>query len=428
MRVWSAPGRLVALALAVTPWAASADENGIRVGEGRLHPYIEVESRYDTLVGYVGEADALTGATTLNPYGDLGMHYRPGCDLEVPSEAGACALAASVDIGQSRGTENEGTTEHDRVGAEADAAATFNPNGNVYFKVEDTFRRSDRTSMMVLTVGSITDFNLARVRLGIQPGSKALVIEPGYSLAFEHFEQEDGALAANCTDNDPTCDPDSVTAFDYLTHTVHLDASWKFLPKTALVFDSAYASRSYIGELKAADGSGRSVRPLEEFDADSLKLMAGVAGLVTSKLSVTLKGGWGDQLKGGVGFKSVLGLAEAGYRASEQFELKAGYLRSFESHPGPSLFYSDDRIYASARAAFGESLAVTGEVSLDTIEFGDDRSDDLVRVAVGPTYEITRWLGVSAGFAHTKRDSTVADAGLVDYNRQEFFARMRASY
>jgi hypothetical protein len=320
----------MALALAVTPVVAGAEENGIRVGDGRLHPYIEVESRHDSMVGYVGEKDAASGEEVLNPYGDYGMHVRPGFNLSVPSKSVALDLAAEVDLIQYLGAENEGTTDQSRVGALAQAGATFNPDGTVYFKIEDTFRRSDQTTMMVMTVGTITDYNSARFRLGFQPGSKALLIEPGYSLTFEHFEQDEGALPSGCADNDPSCDLDSVNAFDYLTHTAHLDASWKFLPKTALVVQSSLASRSYIGEIKTADGSG-TTRPLEKFGTDNLKVMTGLSGLITSKIAVSALAGWGDQLKGSDrSFGSVIGMAEGTYLFSELTQLKAGYVRTFE--------------------------------------------------------------------------------------------------
>jgi hypothetical protein len=426
MRWWSVP---LALALAATPWAASADENGIRVGDGRLHPYFEFETRYDSLVGYVGEEN-VAGGTTLTPYGDLGLHFRPGFTLEVPSERVELDVAAHLDLIQYLGAENEGTTEQNRVQAEADAAATFNPNGQVYFKVEDTFRRGDKTSMLVLGVGSITDYNLARVRVGIQPGSKTLVIEPGYSLAYEHFEHAEGTLAAGCADNDPTCDPDSVSAFDYLAHTFHLDATWKFLPKTAVVFDSSFSSRSYIGEIEGEDGVSK--RPLEKYGTDNLRVMAGLAGLITPKLGLTLKAGWGEQLDDG-GYSAPLGQAEAVYRFSERMEARAGYLRAFESHPGRSLHYSDDRVYGNVRLGFGEKLEVLGQAAYDSIAFGtgdNDRADDLVTLSIAPSYQITPWLEGAVGFALTDRTTSIDEENnsLIAYNRKEVFARVSATY
>jgi hypothetical protein len=426
MRWWSAP---LLLALAVTPGAASADENGIRVGDGRLHPYFEFETRYDSLVGYVGESNE-AGGTILKPYGDLGLHFRPGFTLEVPSQRVELDVAAHLDLIQYLGAENEGTTEQNRVQAEADAAATFNPNGSVYFKVEDTFRRGDKTSMMVLAVGSITDYNLARVRVGIQPGSKTLVIEPGYSLAYEHFEHDEGVLAQSCPDNEPSCDPDSVSALDYLAHTVHLDATWKFLPKTALVFDSSFTSRSYIGEIEGKDGG--MVRPYEDFDTENLRVMAGVAGMITPKLALTLKAGWGEQLGDG-GYSGPLGQAEALYRFSEQMEARVGYLRAFESHPGESLYYSTDRVYGNVRLGFGEKLDVLGQAAYDAIAFGtgdNDRADDLVTLSIGPSYQVTPWLEGAVGFAHSERSTNLGEEkeGIIPYSRQEFYARVTATY
>lgn len=418
------PCRLVALVLAVAPWVAGAEMNGLRVGEGRLHPHLEVESRYDSLVGWVGELKPASDFSTLTAYGDLGMHYRPGFVLEVPSEAVALSLSATVDVVQYMGMENPGTTAQNWVGAEAGGSAIFNPKGNISFGVEDTFRRSDRTSMLVLAVGTITDYNLARLRLGIRPGSGALLIEPGYSMAFEHFEWETGAISADCTRGDPTCDPQAVSALDYQMHTVHLDATWKFLPKTSFVLESSLGVRKWIGEQETNDGT---VLTYDRFDTKNLKVLAGLTGLITDKLTLTVKGGWGDQL-GKAGFKSVIGQVEAGFQPSEQLELKAGYLRTFEPLLGPSLAYTDDRVHASLRTAFGERLALLGEVSYDTIGFDRNRTDHLLRLSVAPSYVITRWLSASVGLARTGRDSSLTDAEMVDYTRLEYYARLRASY
>lgn len=416
-------GGLAALLLAGAPGAAGAEENGIRVGEGRLHPYFELESRYDSLVAWVGDDE--TGETQ-ERYGDLGMHYRPGFDLEVPSDSTALKLSASVDFVQYLGAENEGTTDHSRVGAEVEGAVTFNRNGNVYVTVEDTFRRSDQTTTMILAVGTITDYNQASIRVGIQPGGKALLIEPGYSLGYEHFESYEGALGAECADNE-LCDPDSVNALDYLSHTAHLNAAWKFLPKTSAIFESSYSSRSYIGEIEATDGTG-TYRPLEKFGTDNLRMMAGLTGLIAPKIQLTVKGGWGDQLTGDVGFKSAIGQVEGGFLASERLQFRAGYLRSFEPHPGASRFYSDDRVYGNLQAKFGENVSLEASAAYDRIEFGEDRTDDLIVARIGPSYQITPWLEGAVGFGATNRGSSNEDDRYANYDRTEYYARLKALY
>jgi hypothetical protein len=47
---------------------------------------------------------------------------------------------------------------------------------------------------------------------------------------------------------------------------------------------------------------------------------------------------------------------------------------------------------------------------------------------VAPSYQVTNWLEGGVGFAYTNRDSDLPVGNLYDYNRKEFFARLRASY
>src|ERR1700750_781548 len=59
------------------------ENNGIRVGPGRLHPYFDLEGRYDSAAVYV-PVDPLNPAAGVELKGDILMHFRPGFRLDVP--------------------------------------------------------------------------------------------------------------------------------------------------------------------------------------------------------------------------------------------------------------------------------------------------------------------------------------------------------
>ena len=403
---------LVALVLLVGAPARAA-ENGLKVGEGRLHPFFEIESRYDSLAGYVGSGET-SEDVRLVPVADLILHFRPGLRLDVPSEVAAVAVAGNVDYALYTGIEDAGTREQSRLQADADLGVTFNPNGAVYVHLGDHFARSDRTSNLALGVGTVTDFNEARFKLGFQPGGKALVVEPGYTLAFEHFEQRDVVLPENCTPGDPTCDPSAAGQFDYLQHTAHLDARWKFLPKTAVVFDGQLGFRGYLQPTQS------------QFGTANLKTMVGLTGLVSTKVALTAKAGWGDQLAGS-GYKSVIGQLELAYLFSEQAQTRVGYVRTFEPSPGPDLFFGDDRAYLDVRALLGGRLTLHGHGAFDYITFGTGRVDSQVTASLGPDYEITDWLNAGIGYQLGYRESSDDRIGF-DYVRHEAFARVQVIY
>ncbi|HEY1334332.1 MAG TPA: hypothetical protein VGF31_08755, partial [Myxococcaceae bacterium] len=57
------------------------ENNGIRVGPGRLHPYFDLEGRYDSAAIYQ-PVSATDPTLELKP--EILMHFRPGFRLDVP--------------------------------------------------------------------------------------------------------------------------------------------------------------------------------------------------------------------------------------------------------------------------------------------------------------------------------------------------------
>src|SRR5512132_3356813 len=118
----NAAGLLAAfLALAAAPAGASPG-NGIRLGgaEGRLHPYLDLEARWDSNVNFATSTPALEGATPQGKVlGDLILHVRPGFTLKVPGELVAVELDANADWAQYLGLEDPDTRDLSKLYASA---------------------------------------------------------------------------------------------------------------------------------------------------------------------------------------------------------------------------------------------------------------------------------------------------------------------
>src|SRR5512138_3786436 len=105
MKSTSSAARVLAAFLAVAAAPAGASPgNGIRLGgsEGRLHPYLEVEGRWDSNVFF-----SSTGAAI----GDLILHFRPGFTVNVPSETVAVDLDGKLDWAQYLGVDSADTRD-----------------------------------------------------------------------------------------------------------------------------------------------------------------------------------------------------------------------------------------------------------------------------------------------------------------------------
>ena len=288
---------------------------------------------------------------------------------------------------------NPGTRQASRLQGEADLDIGINRAGAVGLDIGDHFVRSDRTVTTVLGVGALSLFNEARAQLNLRPGGGALSFEPNYHLATELFSPFSAVRPAGCAIGNPACDPTAVDRLNYLNHTVGLSARWKFLPKTAVVLDSQFGYRTYI-----AGGAGAPLL--------GLKASAGLAGLLTSKLTTTLKLGWGQDFTNG-SYSSLIGMAELGYLVSETAQVRARTC-------GPSSRWAvTSSVSATTVATSKAGCSLAGRLSLkaygayDRLSFrgAAPRVDHNITGDVGGNLEITQWLGFGLGYQFTNRAS-----------------------
>ncbi len=412
---WRAWGLLaMALLWPALVWAQTPGGNGIKVGEGRLHPSFELETRLDSAAGYFpppGNLDPAVVSDTLS--GELLLHFRPGARLELPASSKVDVnLTGYLDYVHYTGllTENSGVAS--RLEGLGDLSVRFSEGAPVEVEVGDHFERSDRTRNAALGVGVLSLFNEVRLAVPLRPGGGALEITPKATWAVEFFQPLGALSPVGCIES--TCDPSVVRQFDYSNLSTAVQARWRFLPKTALVVDGRFDMRTYF--------QGSSPNAL------LLHTTAGLAGLISPKLSVTAKLGWAQDF-GAVGRGTLLAQLEGSYLLSTTMSVKAGYTRSMEPVAAYGLF-RDDRGYVEGQALLGGRLTVRGLAAFDYLSFQDasnPRRDTTFRLDVGPQYQFQQWLVGGVGYMLGTRSSTSSGAGL-NYTRHEGYARMTVTY
>jgi hypothetical protein len=401
-------GCLMVCALLLSGTAALAEGNGVKFGDARVHPYFQLQSRYDSAAVMVSNGNQIVG--------DLVLHLRPGLKLNLPSPNFAVALDGGLEYLWHTGVANADARSASHFEGDANLDIGINRGGQVSLDIGDQISRSERLSNVPsIVVGALSLYNDARIQLNVKPAGGALQIEPNYHLTTEFFTPNGAVSLAGCTPGD-TCDPGAVGENNYLNHTFSLNGRWKFLPKTAVVFDSAFFMRRYFGSAGTP--------------TNGLKAAIGMSGLLTAHFSALLKFGWGHDFSNG-SYSSPIAQAEVGYLLSQTGQIRVGYLRSFEPVPSNSwVSYGIDRAYLEARFLFAGKLTARGHASLDFLSFNlADGADGGSRMNfsgdLGLDYELVSWLSISGGYGFRYNEKMMNLAG---FNRNEVYLRFQVIY
>jgi len=386
--------------------------NGIKLGEGRAHPYFDLELRYDSAAGFFGGAAGTT--PQLKP--EAVMHFRPGLRFDLASPSVYLNLDGNVDYLWYTQLITKGSNSASRLQAGVDFSANFNQGGAAELDLGDHFTRSDRTHNVALGVGVLSLYNEALASVPIRPGGKALEIAPNVGWSFENFQSISSVTVPNCSPGDVTCsDPSQVSQFNYQNVRFGLDGRWRFLPKTAVTLTSQLDSRTYNNA--------------NNLPATLLKASVGLAGLVSTKVATVVKLGWGQDFRSS-GAKTLVAQLEFNYLVSDVSYAKVGYLRNLE--PVPTFgTYGDDRGYLETRFLFSGRLTFHGYAAFDYLTFygnSGGRKDTNVTLDLGPEYQITKWLIGSVGYLLGVRGSNTSTAASVNFTRHEAYLRATFTY
>jgi hypothetical protein len=296
--------------------------------------------------------------------------------------------------------------------------ARFNQDGAVEVTLGDTLTRSDRTQNAAVGVGVLSLFNDVRLSLPIHPGGRALEITPKVSWQVEFFDPLLTGNVSGCTNtNDITCNPALVSRMNYSNVDFGVNAKWKFLPKTAVVLDIATDVRTYFDPTAALNPP-----------ATLFRAQAGIMGLVSPRISVTLLAGYGGDFAGKK-LNTVIGNAELGYTPTEMIKVSLGYLRTAIPVPALGTLIDDRGYLRGTLGLWAGRLTLTAQVSADYLSFIStvSRNDFALAGNVGGTVAVTSWFDTSLGYSLGFRSSTVAVQSL-NTLRHEVVLSLRFHY
>jgi hypothetical protein len=406
-------GRAVAglLAVALAGPAAASAGNGIRLGgsEGRLHPYLEVEDRYDSNVYYTQSNESV---------GDMILHIRPGFELKVPGEVASAEMSGALDWAQYLGMgESETSSKLSKLYAQAALGLSVNRRGALGLELDDEFRRAQGTTALVLTNAVVSNANALRVRVPWRPGGGALVFSLTGAWLLETFE----AYFDQPVCTDPICAVD-VGDLGYNEFRAGADVRWRFLPRTSGVFQGGWFSR-----MPNASGAD---------DVSGVEAQAGVTGLVTPHLGATIKAGYATTTglaQGDVG--TWLASVEAEWIATDSASVRLGWGHALGIDPGPAL-YRANRVFGGGRLLLAGRFALRLDVNWETRDYetfgAGSSSATVLRVEPAVEAGIARWMSASLGFAYSDRSSdfvavTTPIQGF-DYSKTETWLRVAVRY
>ena len=390
------------LALLLAPGLAGICEArgpGIKAGDGRMHPSIELTEIFDSNPGYFAE----------NAVADLVLRIRPGLTLSFPSEWVSLEFDGKLGYDHFFGAQDEKTRKLSTITGEAGMQVGFNSEGQVSLFIEDVFYRTGDPRYTSLSGRYDRTDNEARARILIKPMDGNLSFDLAYGFFLDWFDETDQG------------ESEAMSSF---SHRIYFSGKWKFLPKTAVTLDFNTDLRRYPNGYSWG-GSNK--------DLNAIRITAGVIGQVTPNISVVARLGYGDTLisdpasYAGSDYRSVIGQVEGTFKWKDSI-IQGGYLRDFQ----PVVmfaYFGQDRVYARYNQKFLGKFALSAEVGFDWLAHGTavqavtasrgSRSDGLVTLNLSFSYYIKDWMVVGAAYDLQSRfsDWSQPEGGNVDYTK-----------
>ncbi len=366
---------------------------GIRVGNLELHPGLGVEAGYDTNVFL--EQDDPRGSFVLrtSAHFDVSTVGPQRSEGEEQDEAGQ-GTGRKVDFRAGVGAslywfaESRARTD---VGLNGDVSLTILPGRPFNVTLFDTYRRQVRPFTDQSAGNNFArSTNDAGILFKLATRGDVLSGRLGYTFQLNFWESD---------------------TFDYLNnfnHRVDLGLAYRFLPSTALFWESTMD----YGQFRETP----SVLRLS--DNTRLRSRIGINGAVSRKVSVLLAAGYAavflkddtlDELD------TAIAQAELRLQLASNVKLSFGYERDIFSSPLGN-YRTRDRGYATLQLVLGRSFLLGFNTWVGFLKFGNivnggggaittdgsiDRSDVFVSATLFGEYRFTDWLALNATVSYT---------------------------
>jgi hypothetical protein len=407
------------------PYKATGESpTGINLAEGvLLHVGLGAEAGYDSNVFYgsssIPGAVIGSGILRVSGFGEISNASRTGAVPGLSYDVRA-ALTYRHYL-----SSNEFVQRFDNALMPSAGLSVGTTTGEWSFQLSDTFLRQEDPPYQSTGLGAgvspiSRDNNLAVLQAQWSPGGGRITGTLRYSNSIDIFEQGTGYSYANS-----------------LTHMFTLDVSWKWLPKTALFVQ---ANQGYVSYL--------STNTQGKVPSYPLRVVAGLRGLITPKLTAVLSLGYVNAFySSGATTSGFLGStyidAQGIVNPTLLSRITVGYHQDFQNSV-ISNFYYQYSVYASwVQQILGRfSLDLSGRyshLSYQGLLFDptNTRTDNAVVVGLTFDYFIRNWIYAGVGYSLT---ANISDYHLpnamgmpdpnrpVDYTKQQVFARLGVTY
>lgn len=413
---WTKAAAALLIAAAGTVAHASAG-NGIRFGgaEGRLHPFLDLETRYDSNVSYSQGNQAVS---------DVILHVRPGVELKVPGDLAAIEFSGALDWAQYLGIDDTSTKDLSRFYGDARLAAHFARRSSVSLRLDDDFQRQVSTSSLSASQRAVvSNTNAFTVSVPWTPGGGALIVTANAQWLLETFDKYQN-------------DVSGIDPGDYGYNQVRggAEVQWRFLPRTSALFSGGYFSRMPNSPTRADKATG--------FD-----LLTGLTGLLTPRIAATAKVGFAGTSADARTVGTGVPPSGASYPATstnnfvadvglewlpfDSISVRAAYVRTLGIDPLASTYVSDG-VNGGFRIKLAERFAFHAGARYDHLTFSSFTGANTTLIQVDPGIDglIGRWLTVGVGYVYSARLASWPGSisPVPDYTKNEAFLKVGLTY
>jgi hypothetical protein len=289
----------------------------------------------------------------------------------------------------------------------------------------DSFSRTEEPPYFPTQPTIKRDNNQGTITVAASPGGGRLTTSLRYTNVFDNFESN-YAYAST------------------MTHDGLLDASWKWLPKTAIFIQGAGTFVHFLNP-NAAGGVPNQAR----VDSTQVRGLAGLRGLLTPKTTVNLSLGYQTAfyqapppgsmtpVSNPKGLSNFTALLDLGFIPTLLTRMDLTLQHTFRNSPVLGNFYDVDMATLNLSHSLGR-LVLGANSSAEYRRYQNyvnamgalvPRKDTLFSGGLTVDYYIQRWFygGVSYLVTLARSDKAV-DPTAVNYTKQQIFARLGVAY
>lgn len=413
------PLALLAVALAsIVPASARAqaelspdeEATGIRINGWRINPSAELEAGYETNVRRLNDPDQVEDPDD--------VVWQASASLSASRQGGEARLETSVVWDLRKYVRNSFLDAFADV--DAGASLVVNPEGNVDFRVSERFTHETRPLEQVELGLLRRTGNTLKLASGWHPGGP-MEATPHARWTYENFFDDEKLLTER--------------------HTLALGGggTWLFYPRTAFALDAEVGHTFYTASIRfpndpAFPDPGGPVNA----DATFWRLLGGVTGKFTEKLSAQVKVGVSDaQYRSGPSSGVTLVVESvARWKVATRGQLSAGYTRSIVDAYFTN-YYVADRGVLRYKHLVRDRFTLSGEAAVEHQRYSEpfSRRDTVIWAQPAFATRIGRWFDLGVRYRYLQRlssDETPAPLPGADpapsYLTHSIFVGLEATY